>query len=84
MDAGCARASATGPRRLLGDRHRAGRRHQEATCAHLRECTASTTLADEVDPDLTVVTDPLSAIRALKQEDGLDIDLVRWPGTLPG
>lgn len=43
--------------------------------AHLREYVASTTLVDSVDPHVTVVADPVAAIRALKQEDGLGIYL---------
>jgi dihydrofolate reductase len=53
--------------------------------AHLRQYVASTTLTASPDPDVTVVADALSTVRALKQEDGLDIYLAgggRLAGTV--
>jgi dihydrofolate reductase len=43
--------------------------------AQLRQYVASTTLDESPDPDVTVVADALATVRALKQEDGLDIYL---------
>lgn len=44
--------------------------------SHLKQYVVSTTLPDDVDPAVTVIReDPLGAVRALKQEDGLDIYL---------
>jgi dihydrofolate reductase len=42
--------------------------------AHLRQYVVSSTLGTSPDPDVTVVDgDPLALVRALKQEEGLDI-----------
>lgn len=44
--------------------------------SHLRQYVVSTTLPEDVDPAVTVVReDPLAVVRALKEEDGLDIYL---------
>ena len=54
--------------------------------AHLRQYVASTSLAEIADPDVTLVRDPIGAVRELKAEgDGKDIWLCgggRLAGTL--
>ena len=43
--------------------------------AHLRQYVVSSTLAPDIDPAVTVVTDPLALIRDLKQETDTDLDI---------
>lgn len=43
--------------------------------AHLRQYVASTTLVQSPDAAVTIVGDPLATVRALKQEDGLEVYL---------